>query len=161
MRRKRQQGPIVGNPDGTFSINLTADERATLLGFVEQLESVLESGADDPRAKRLFPVAYHNDPEKDSEYQGYMQDELAQSRAAAIASVKTALASTETLSEAALIAFMTVLNSLRLVLGTLLDVGEGTDEDEIDEDDPQMSQFQLYGYLGWLLEWTVSTLTGH
>ena len=53
---------------------------------------------------------------------------------------------------------MTVLNNLRLVLGTLLDVGE--EDEEIDEDDPMFGQYQLYSYLGWLLEWTVSVLSG-
>jgi hypothetical protein len=53
---------------------------------------------------------------------------------------------------------MMVLNNLRLILGTLLDVNE--DDDEPDETDPLYGQWQLYGYLGWLLEWVISSLTG-
>ena len=157
MRLRKQKGPVVANGDGTFSISLTPDERATLLGFVDQLASILGSGPDDARLRRLYPTAYHNDPEHDAEYQGYMRDELSQSRMASIAIVQEVLASQSPISESQLHALMTVLNNLRLVLGTLLDVGE--DEDVPDEDDPAFGQWQLYSYLGWLLEWTVSALT--
>ena len=157
MRLRKQKGPVVANGDGSFSISLTADERETLLGFVDQLATILLSGPDDDRLRRLYPTAYHNDPEHDAEYQGYMRDELSQSRMASIAVVQEVLASEIPITESQLHAFMTVLNNLRLVLGTLLDVGE--DDDEPDEDDPAFGQWQLYSYLGWLLEWTVSALT--
>jgi hypothetical protein len=157
MRLRKQKGPVVANGDGSFSISLTADERETLLGFVDQLATILLSGPDDARLRRLYPTAYHNDPEHDAEYQGYMRDELSQSRMASIAVVQEVLASEIPITESQLHAFMTVLNNLRLVLGTLLDVGE--DDDEPDEDDPAFGQWQLYSYLGWLLEWTISALT--
>ena len=72
--------------------------------------------------------------------------------------MRAALASPDSFPESQLHALMTVLNNLRLVLGTLLDVGE--EDEEIDEDDPMFGQYQLYSYLGWLLEWTVSVLSG-
>ena len=157
MKIRKPKGPVVANSDGTFSISLTTDDRATLLGFVDQLATILLSGPEDARLRRLYPTAYHNDPEHDAEYQGYMRDELSQSRMASIAVVQEVLATEIPISESQLHAFMTVLNNLRLVLGTLLDVGE--DDDEPSEDDPEFGQWQLYGYLGWLLEWTVSALT--
>ncbi len=160
MRRRRAEGPISPLRDGTFSINLSSDERATLVGFMEQLRAIVEGGPDDSRMKRLFPTAYHNDAERDAEYQSFMRDDLQQSRLSAIESAVSVLQSDEPLNEAQLMGFMTVLNSLRLVLGTLLDVGEGDDEDGISEDDPTFGQYQLYGYLGWLLEWVVSALSG-
>jgi hypothetical protein len=161
MSWRKPKGPIIANNDGTFRINFADHERETLLAFVEQLESLLANGAADDRLKRLYPVAYHADAEKDAEYQGYMRDELSQSRAAAINTVKELLTTEESVSEAQIMAFMTVLNSLRLVLGTMLDVSEDTDEDAFDEDDPLWGQYQLYGYLGWLLEWTIATVSGH
>ena len=157
MRVRKPKGPVVPNSDGTFSITLTAEERATLLGFVDQLATILLSGPEDARLRRLYPTAYHDNPEHDAEYQGYMRDELSQSRMASIAVVREVLASEIPNTESQLHAFMTVLNNLRLVLGTLLDVGE--DDDEPSEDDPDFGQWQLYSYLGWLLEWTVSALT--
>lgn len=160
MKRKRQSGPIEQIEIGLFALNLTADERSTLLGFVDQLNEVIASPADDPRVRRLFPTAYHDNPEHDAEYQGFMREELTQSRRASIDTVRSVLVSDEPMTEAQLYSFMTVLNSLRLVLGTLLDVDEGEDLDLIPEDSPAFGQAQLYEYLGWLLEWTVSALSG-
>jgi hypothetical protein len=158
MRRKREQGPITASGDGTYTINLQDHERETMLDLVGQLETVLSSGLDDERLRRLYPTAYNENPEHDAEYQGFMRDELTQSRAASIATVREMLSSDSPVTENQLGAFMMVLNNLRLILGTLLDVNE--DDDEPDETDPLYGQWQLYGYLGWLLEWVISSLTG-
>ena len=158
MRRKREQGPITASGDGTYTINLQDHERETMLDLVGQLETVLSSGLDDERLRRLYQTAYNENPEHDAEYQGFMRDELTQSRAASIATVREMLSSDSPVTENQLGAFMMVLNNLRLILGTLLDVNE--DDDEPDETDPLYGQWQLYGYLGWLLEWVISSLTG-
>jgi hypothetical protein len=159
MRKRKQAGPIESIGNGAFRINLTDAERETMLSFVDQLEDVLAAEQTDPRLRRLFPTAYHENPELDAEYQGYMRDELSQSRASSIATVREVLATQDPISESQLYAFMMVLNSLRLVLGTLLGVSEDEDTDDIEDDDPTFGQAQLYGYLGWLLEWTVDTLS--
>ena len=158
MRRKRPDGPIIVRDDGTFTINLQDHERETMLDLVGQLETVLISGPDDERLRRLYPTAYNENPEHDAEYQGFMREELTQSRAASIATVREMLSSDSPVTENQLGAFMMVLNNLRLILGSLLDVNE--DDDEPDETDPLYGQWQLYGYLGWLLEWVISSLTG-
>jgi hypothetical protein len=160
MKRRKREGPVVARDNDLFEITLTIDERSTLLSFVDQLSDILAMGPDDARLRRLFPTAYHENPDHDAEYQGYMRDELTQSRSASIAVVKEVLESTDRITAAQLHAFMTVLNNLRLVLGTLLDVGEDDFEDDIDENDPSFGQWQLYGYLGWLMEWTISALSG-
>jgi len=160
MKRRKREGPVVARDNDLFEITLTVDERSTLLSFVDQLSEILAMGPDDARLRRLFPTAYHENPEHDAEYQGYMRDELTQSRSASIVVVKEVLESTDLITAAQLHSFMTVLNNLRLVLGTLLDVGEDDFEDDIDENDPAFGQWQLYGYLGWLMEWTISALSG-
>jgi hypothetical protein len=160
MKRRKREGPVVARDNDLFEITLTVDERSTLLSFVDQLSDILAMGPDDARLRRLFPTAYHENPDHDAEYQGYMRDELTQSRSASIAVVKEVLESTDLITAAQLHAFMSVLNNLRLVLGTLLDVGEDDFEDDIDENDPSFGQWQLYGYLGWLMEWTISALSG-
>jgi len=66
-------------------------------------------------------------------------------------------------------AFARSINSLRLVLGTTLDIAEsdyGSQSDTQQSDDPGsdeaneadelLIQKELYEYLGWLLEWTVT-----
>jgi hypothetical protein len=63
------------------------------------------------------------------------------------------------LTAAELEEFMRSINNLRLVIGTMLDIQESDDlyeDDEVEEDDPSGVHRQLYLYLGWLLEWTVS-----
>lgn len=160
MRRKRRSGPIERIDTGLFALNLTLDERTTLCGFVDQLDDIISAPHDDPRVRRLFPTAYHDNPEHDAEYQNFMRDELAQSRRSSIAAVRSVLLSEEPMTEPQLYSLMTVLNSLRLVLGTLLDVDETDGLDQIPEDSPAFGQAQLYEYLGWLLEWTVSALSG-
>lgn len=160
MRRRRESGPIEPLGNGLFAFRLSADERTTLVGFLDQLEQLLTGADDDPRLHRLFPVAYHQDPEHDAEYQGYMRDELVQSKLNSLQQVRDALLTDDDFTEAQLYAFMTVVNSLRLVLGTLLDVSEDDDLDDLPEDDPSFGQGQLYGYLGWILEWTVWALSG-
>jgi hypothetical protein len=52
---------------------------------------------------------------------------------------------------------MQSLNAVRLVLGTMLDITDDETAEQADMDDSH--EFQLYGYLGWLLEWTVQSLS--
>jgi hypothetical protein len=51
------------------------------------------------------------------------------------------------------------VNSLRLVVGTLLDVGEDEDPTTVAEDDPLLGEHHLYAWLSWLLEWIVRALS--
>jgi len=45
---------------------------------------------------------------------------------------------------------------VRLVLGTLLNVGEI--DDYLDEDDPRHDELALYNFLSWLLDSAISAL---
>ncbi len=54
---------------------------------------------------------------------------------------------------------MQSINSIRLVLGTLLDVSDDPDDEVVSEHD-DTAEYQLYGYLSWLLEWTVRAFSG-
>ena len=45
------------------------------------------------------------------------------------------------------------------MLGTVLDVSEDDEPEEIDDDDPLAAERHLYGFLSWLLEWTVRALS--
>jgi hypothetical protein len=48
---------------------------------------------------------------------------------------------------------------LRLVLGTMLDVTEDSDPDDVDEDDPYVGEHHLYSFLSWLLDWAVQAMS--
>lgn len=140
---------------GTFAVRLPEPERALLASVVDQLRELLELTTDDPSVRRLFPTAYHEDAERDREYQQLVRDELLERRLASLAVVE-ATASADELDEPQLTAWLTALNDVRLVLGTRLDVSE--DQDGLDEDDPDAPALAVYGYLGMLLSEVVDAL---
>jgi hypothetical protein len=161
MRRRR--GPVQREADGTYSVELDDTTREALLGFLTELEGLLATSPDDTRLARLHPGAYPLDDEKNTEWSGYMRPELDASRATAIETARHVLSTRERLDESQVMAFMRVLNSLRLVLGTLL----GIDSDEAEPSDEMLAgddhlaaQWSLYEFCGWLLEWTVGALAG-
>ncbi|MFM8871383.1 MAG: DUF2017 family protein [Actinomycetota bacterium] len=158
MVRRRPPGPVTRRDDGMFTINLNDDERSAFVKFFTEFEDLLNGNTRDESLRRLFPVAYHDDHENDGEFQRLMHDDLVASKQASLnVSRRIMLASADDIiSEADVLQLMTTLNGLRLVLGTMLDVGE--DDGDIDDDDPLAGQRHLYEYIGWLLEWVVAGL---
>jgi len=148
---------------GTYRFGLADEERAVLRQLLPQLRELVLTPpeAADERVRRLFPTAYPEDPEKDAEYQRLMRDELVQSRVAAIDRVEASLDSTE-LTEAELIGWIQSVNAVRLVLGTMLDVSEDEQIEDVASrltaDDPALHDYALYGYLSALLDEMVTVL---
>ena len=148
---------------GTYRFGLADEERAILRQLLPQLRELVLSPpeATDDRIRRLFPTAYADDPEKDAEYQRLMRDELVQSRVEAIDRVEASLDSTE-LTEEELIGWIQSVNAVRLVLGTMLDVSEDEQVEDVarrfSPDDPALHDYALYGYLSALLDEMVSVL---
>ena len=140
---------------GTYDLHLPAAERALLVNLVDQLRELLSLTTDDPAVRRLFPTAYHEDAERDREYQQLVRDELLERRLAALATVEETTFLDE-VTEEQLSGWLTALNDLRLVLGTRLDVSE--DDGELEEDDPNAPALAVYGYLGFLLSEVVEAL---
>jgi len=143
---------------GTYAIRLPGPERELLADLVAQLRELLLVTTDDASVRRLFPAAYHDDPERDREYQQLVRDELLERRLASLATVEATATADELdeLDEDQLTAWLTALNDLRLVLGTRLDVSE--DQDAIAEDDPMAPAMAIYGYLSVLLGDVVDAL---
>ena len=165
----KKNGPVVRLKSGKFKIELADDHRRLLTQLIEQLRDSLTTTTDDTNLRRLFPTAYNNDAKKDAEYQRLMRDELLESRLAAIDVAISVVAQDGEVSAEEIDAFSRSINSLRLVLGTTLDIAESdygspsdtqhsenSDRDETSEADEYLIQKELYEYLGWLLEWTVS-----
>ena len=140
--------------DGTFHLRLTDDERDLVASLTAQLRDLLVSDATEG-TERLFPPGYANDADRETEYQLLTHDELLQSRLGAIDVVEQSLTQTS-LEEDELNAWMGAVNSLRLVLGTRLDITE--DMDDIDLDDPRAAAFAVYHYLTHLLGEIVEAL---
>jgi hypothetical protein len=160
MARKRAFTPPVQRVRDGYAINLGDDERQLITRLLTELSQLLMGESDDPRLVRMFPPAYHlaDDAEADAEYQRLMREELVASRLTGISTVNAALQSPEPVDEESMVAFVQAINGLRLVLGTMLDVSEDLDPDDIDDDDPLAGEHHLYSFLSWLLDWAVRAL---
>jgi len=138
---------------GGFVLNLGDDDRAMLRQLAPQFSSLLDD-PEQPVLRRLFPPAYA-DPahiEQQEEYRRLMQEDLvARHRDEFELLVSTANA--EHLSEEELLAWTRALNSLRLVLGTFLDVQE---EDE--RRTPSSPEESIYHWLTYLLGEAIDAL---
>ncbi|MEK7426648.1 MAG: DUF2017 family protein [Actinomycetota bacterium] len=153
--------PPIERYRGGFRLNLDDEERDLIRRLLGEMQSLLVGPSDNPALVRVFPAAYHlpEHAEHDAEYQRLMREELVASRLVGIDTVTAALAAKPPLDEAQVSALMQGLNGLRLVLGTVLDLSEDDDPDDIADDDPRAGEHQLYSFLSWLLEWTVRTMT--
>lgn len=145
--------PVEPNGDGTFSLNLGADERALIASIVPDLRALLVDDPNDEMLTRLFPTARPDDADAEAEYRELVRDELVSKRLARLDSVAE-LAEATVLDQEQMAAWMGAVNDVRLVLGTRLEVSE---EDEFDFDDeegatPESVARSAYWYLGWLLE---------
>ena len=160
MARKRAFTPPIERVRDGYAFNIGSEERQLVTRLLTELGQLLMGAADDPRLVRIFPPAYHlaDDAEADSEYQRLMREELVASRLTGITSVNTALQSPDVVDEETMVAFVQAINGLRLVLGTMLDVSEDLDPDDIDDDDPLAGEHHLYNFLSWLLDWAVRAL---
>jgi hypothetical protein len=143
---------------GTIKISLPESEIELLRHLLPQLRELLTDGSDE-RLRRLFPTAYVDDIEAQAEFERLMHDDLVASRLAAITTVEESLGIDE-ITEDQLEAWMSSVNSVRLVLGTMLDASEELELDTIAEDDPNIEGYVLYGYLGYLLDEMVAVALG-
>ncbi len=140
---------------GDFELRLPPAERDVLRTLPSQLRAILRR--DDPALERLFPPAYAEDPELETEYRGLVRDDLTTARESSL-DVMEATIDASRLDEEQVLAWLGALNDLRLVLGTRLDVTEELYEAGIRDDDPRAPAFAVYQYLGWLQEQVVEGL---
>jgi hypothetical protein len=148
--RVRRRGP------GRYKVVLRPNERALVADLVVQLREQLLASTDDPSVRRLFPPAYPDDAERDAGYQVLTRDELLEHRLAALDAVEASLEGGE-LDDGGLTAWMSTLNSFRLVLGTRLDADE--EPPALTDDDPLAPAYAVYEFLGWLLSQVVDALS--
>lgn len=148
--------------DGSIDFRIADEERSLVGELLEQLRELLmgtaASGAVDPSLRRLYPTAYADDPERDADYQDLVRDQLLEQRLENLERVEATL-DDDRLSENDALAWMHVLNDLRLVLGTSLDVSEDDAISDLDSGDPEQRPLAIYHYLGHLQEEFVQVLS--
>jgi hypothetical protein len=142
---------------GEVELRLSRDERSLLAGVVEELRALLDGAPGDPSLRRLFPPAYDDEGDERA-YRDLMGGELLDGRRAALELVAETV-DRERLSAEEADAWLRALNDLRLVLGTRLDVREGTFADELRPDDPRAPALAVYAYLSWIQEQLVEALS--
>ena len=140
---------------GRFHPRLSPEERQLLEGLPAQAQELLATR--DQSTKRLFPVAYLDDPTAEREYQALVGESLLDHHRHALDCLAQT-ASAETVGLGELEQWMGAFEVLRLVLGTQLDVSE--DMTSIDPEDPRAAGLALYGYLSLLQEEVVTALAG-
>jgi uncharacterized protein DUF2017 len=149
--------PFAATGDGSLTVGLGSEERRAIRDLVGGYRDLLEneSQATDAAVARLFPPAYKDDPLRNFDFDRQTHDPLLRSRLEAISTIETT-ADVETLSTEQARQWLGVLNDLRLVLGTRLDVTEDEDGSGFQDDPETADAFALYrwltGLLGGLLE---------
>jgi len=113
--------------------------------------------SDDPALERLFPPAYPEDSDLQSEYERLVRGDLLEQRLSSVDVMEQTIGASR-VSEEQLLAWLSALNDLRLILGTKLGATENADPEDISEDDPLAPSYALYYYLGWLEEQVVEAL---
>jgi hypothetical protein len=136
-----------------IELSLRTEERELIGVLISEMRALLDT--DDPSLRRLFPTAYRNDPERDAEYQILARSELQDRRLSSLDVVEATLGASQ-LNEEQAVSWMHVINQIRLVLGTRLDVGE--EDHEFNPDAPDALHRSVYLFLGMLLEEFVTAM---
>lgn len=141
--------------DGSYGVHLPEAEREVLAALPGQLRDALASG--EPTLYRLFPPAHADDDEANADYARLVGAGLLEGKLLALAELERT-ARDETLTEEGLGAWLGALESLRLALGTQLDVTEES-YGELDVEDPNAPRLALYHWLSWLQDEVVQALS--
>jgi hypothetical protein len=158
-------GPFTQTKDG-LAVLLDEPEADLLRQVVTEIRTVVEAPDRPDFAIRLFPPAYVDDDEAQTEYADLMTEDLTRGKLAAFSAVEASLARgrrkrrnwTVRLSAEESEAWLGVLNDARLTLGTKLDVTEEDSTSAIDAAAPDAHARAVYHWLGWLQENLVESL---
>ncbi len=147
---------IERDSGGGYRLQLSPGERELLRSLPGQLRELLQTG--DASLGRLFPPAYDQDQDAADEFRKLTQGDLRKGALDALRVVEQTADATR-LDEGQLGAWLHALESLRLVLGTQLNVTEEMFAEDLDPSDPRLPHLELYGYLSWLQEQAVAALS--
>jgi hypothetical protein len=152
---------VVTRSGSGFTLHIGKDEREVVTRLLEELRTMQSDPDAADATTRLFPVVHPENPDQEAEYQRLMRSELIESRAAGIDTAVDVLSRPGrkiSHSEAEQLAFSRAVNSVRLVLGTILEV---TEDDDLDAP-PELvesPEYQLYAYLSYVLDACVRVMS--
>ncbi|MGD9751941.1 MAG: DUF2017 family protein [Acidimicrobiia bacterium] len=142
--------PPIRRSDKGVVVDLSSGERDLLQALVMELRHRIGEDGDAEDLRRLFPTAYHDDPQRDAEYQILARSELTDRRLGAIETMLGTVGA-RLLSHDEAQCWLTTVNQLRLVLGTRLDISEDDDEERLDPADPEAQERLIYHWLTGVL----------
>jgi hypothetical protein len=136
-----------------YAVHLSRGVRGLLVELCQQSRALLEAEdpSSDPAVARLFPPAYEDDPLRNLEFETNLGATPRTGKLEAIDTVERT-AQANTLTEDELLAWIGVVNDLRLVLGTRIEITEEATEEDFPVDDPRLDSYRIYQFLGYLLQ---------
>ncbi len=139
---------------GVYRVELDEGFRKVLRELMEQFIELMED-PEAPVLHRLFPPAYSDpaDLALQEEYRRLMQEDLVERRREECRAVLESAEATE-LTEEQLLAWSRAINSIRLALGTYLDVSED-DPPRV----PETTEESAYQWLSFMLEETIEAMS--
>jgi hypothetical protein len=142
--------PFFEKKGDRFSVRLGKHERNLLVELVRQSRTLLETEdpSSDPAVARLFPAAYRDDPLRNLEYETSLGGAPRSGKLQALDTVERT-ANARALSEEDFLTWMGVVNDLRLVLGTRIEVTEESTEEDFAAGGPR-DAYHVYQFLGWV-----------
>ena len=155
---------IVGeeaDPPGLTELDEPDDDAAE--AHADEVEAVADDdGADadpddveagdvltDPVLIRLYPDARPDDPAWSARFRDMIRGDLDDARRENLAVVEDTL-DARSIDDDQAEAWLHVLNDLRLVMGTRLDITEEREAEPFDPEDPDAAALVVYAYTGWL-----------
>ena len=139
--------PFRRRRDGRFTIRIDPSVRAVLVSMSEQLSPMVDP--EEPMTRRLFPPAYPGQDlaQAEQDYRSLVDTALINHHRQACAELART-AHDDTLTGAELEAWLSAIGSMRLIIGTRLDVSENMVEPA--PQDPTAPEYALYELLGQL-----------
>lgn len=131
-------------------------DRSLLEALIPQMRELVQD--NDPATWRLFPNPYPDHDRASDEYAELIGDDLRNKHVAALATVEETL-DAKRLDEDQMVQWMQAVNHLRLFMGTRLDVTEESEYDDFGTDEDR-TLYEMYSYLGMVLELIVRALAG-
>jgi hypothetical protein len=141
----------VSRRKGRLRLRLEVEEVTLLSMLLDELDALLERDVDpdDEVLRRLYPAAYQNDPEAETEFRSLTESTLRTARSERIAACRADLVGAPEVDLSDPDAgrrWIQVLNDLRLALGTRLGITED-DEPDFDPADPAAQPRVIYYWL--------------